>query len=374
MDHIKILQRAWETTWRYRALWIFGIILALTTASGGSSGGSGSSGPSNSNGTYPPSDFPWSEWTYTWDDNIPPQVVNILIVAGIGVTCVILFMVIAGTIARYVSETALIRMVDDHEETGEQRSIREGFRLGWSRTTLQLFLINLLISLPTIMIFIMLFALTAAPMLLWITGSTPARIIGVVATVGLFFLILFLAIVVGTVFDLLKKFFWRACALENLGVLDSIREGFNMVRHHLKDVGIMWLIMIGVRIGWAITMIVTFIVLLPVTLLLVLVGGVLGGLPALLIGGLVGLFIQGPVPWIIGGLIGLPIFILILAAPWLFLSGLMETFKSSTWTLTYRELRVLDELEPEPAIEAELKMGEWDELDEPDLDLLPDNS
>ena len=39
MDHVKILKRALDTTWRYRALWIFGIILALTT--GGGSGGGG---------------------------------------------------------------------------------------------------------------------------------------------------------------------------------------------------------------------------------------------------------------------------------------------------------------------------------------------
>mgnify|MGYP000659292038 CR=1 FL=1 len=44
MDYVKILKRAWETTWRYRALWVFGIILAITTASGGSSGGGGKHG------------------------------------------------------------------------------------------------------------------------------------------------------------------------------------------------------------------------------------------------------------------------------------------------------------------------------------------
>ncbi len=371
MDHIKILKRAWETTWRYRALWIFGIILALTTGGGvNSSNGGGSSGSGNGNG--PPSDVPWSDWRYTWEE-IPPHVVNILIAVGIGVTCVILFMIIAGTIARYVAETALIRMVDDHEQTGEQRSIREGFRLGWSRTALRLFLISVLIGLPTTVIFILLFALTLVPLALWATGSTAAGVIGTVATVGLFFLVLFLAIVVGAVLNLLKKFFWRASALEDLGVLEAIQEGFDVVRRHIKDVGIMWLIMVGVRIGWAITMIVTFIVLFPVILLLIAVGSVLGGLPALLIGGLVGLFVQGPVPWIVGALIGLPIFILVMAAPWVFLSGLMETFKSSTWTLTYRELRALEELEPEMAVEEELGIDEWDELDELDLDSLPDD-
>jgi hypothetical protein len=42
MDPVKILKRAWHILWSYRALWIFGLILALTAA--GSSGGSGNNG------------------------------------------------------------------------------------------------------------------------------------------------------------------------------------------------------------------------------------------------------------------------------------------------------------------------------------------
>jgi len=42
------------------------------------------------------------------------------------------------------------------------------------------------------------------------------------------------------------------------------------------------------------------------------------------------------------------------AVPWLFLGGLMEVFKSSVWTLTYRELRALESVEP-------------DQLPEPDM-------
>jgi hypothetical protein len=46
--------------------------------------------------------------------------------------------------------------------------------------------------------------------------------------------------------------------------------------------------------------------------------------------------------------------------PWLFLGGLMEVFKSSVWTLTYRELRALQSLETEP--------GPLPELDTPALE------
>jgi hypothetical protein len=353
MDPIKVLKRAWETTWRYRALWIFGIILALTTGGGGFRGGGGGDGIQYN---FKGEDF----LDLQMGEISPPEVVSTLIAIGVGLACVILILIIAATIARYVAETALIRMVDDYEETGEKHSVRQGFRLGWSRTALRLFLIKLLIGLPVAVAFILLFALALAPLLLWTTKSTPAGVIGTVAAIGLFFSILFLAIVVGAVLSLLTKFFWRACALEELGVIESIRQGFGVVRRHLKDVGIMWLIMVGVQIGWVIAMIAITIVLLPAIILLIVLGGVLGGLPALLVGGLASLFFEGAVPWILAAVIGLPIFILVVAVPWLFLGGLMEVFKSSTWTLTYREVRALESVEPEP--------GQLPEPDMPDLE------
>jgi hypothetical protein len=354
MDYVKILKRAWETTWRYRALWVFGIILALTTASGGSpgNGGGGGNGGNGGNGgfyppgrfTWPPGEFPWPPQGIPWPD-APSNIVSVLIAVSIGLACVMLLLFVVGTIARYVAETALIRMVDDHEETGQKRSIREGFRMGWSRDAFRLFLIKLLITLPTIAAFILLLLITGAPLLLWLTRSTALGVIGTVATVGLFFLFIFLAIIVGTVLSLLIKFFWRACVLEGLGVTDSIRHGFDVVRRHLKDVVIMWLIMVGIRIGWVIALVFISILLIPVILLLIVVGGIVGGLPALAVWGLTSIFFEGVVPWILAALIGAPIFILIVAVPWLFLGGLMEVFKSSVWTLTYRELCALESLE-----------------------------
>jgi hypothetical protein len=340
MDHLKVLKQAWETTWRYRALWVFGIILALTTGGGVNRGTSSFRGEDFSPGR----EFHIGE--------IPPEVSSTLIAAGIGLACVFVILIIASVVARYVAETALIRMVDDHEETGEKRSVRQGFRLGWSRTALRLFLMNLLIGLPTAVVFILLFALALAPLLLWATESRVAGVIGTVAAIGLFFMTLFLAIVVGTVLSLLMHFFRRVCALEELGVIESIQQGYAVVRRHLKDVGIMWLIMFGLGIGWMLLMI-------PVTILLLIVAAMLGGFPALLVGGLASLAFKGAVPWILAAAVGIPIFILVIAVPGLFLSGLMEVFKSSTWTLTYRELRALEGMEPE--------LGQLPEPDTSDL-------
>jgi hypothetical protein len=341
MDYTKVLKRAWHTVWNYRTLWIFGIILALTT------GGSWSAARGDGDGGF--------QYNFRGEDLFrsemgempPPEVVSILIAISVGLACLIAILIIAATIARYVAETALIRMVHDYEETGQKHSMRQGFRMGWSRTAWRLFLINLLIGLPTALAFILLFVLAFAPLLLWAAGSKIAGAIGTVTTIGLFFPILFLAIVAGAVLSLLTKFFWRACALEEMGVIESIRQGFGIVRRHLKDVVIMWLIMIGVRIGWVIALIATTIVLFPAIILLIVVGGVLAGLPALLIGGSASLIFEGAVPWVLAGVVGLPIFILVIAAPWIFLGGLMEVFKSSVWTLTYQELRALESWETE---------------------------
>ena len=334
MDHLKVLRRSFEITWRYRVLWVFGILLALTTGGGGGNGGGGG-GNGNRQLSFPPSGGIQAP-------QIPPEVIGTLIAIGIGLACVILLLIVASVIVRYVAETALIRMVNDHEETGEKRSVRQGLRWGWSRTSLRLFAIDLLVIVPLVVGFILLLLLALAPLLLWTTHSQAAGIIGTVATIGLvvLFILLFIAVVAAA--SLLIHFFRRVCALEEVGVRESIRRGYALVRRHLKDVIIMWLIMVGLTLGWAILTIVA-------TLVLALLGLVLGGGPALLAGGLAGMASRGgPLPWIVAGAVGLPIFLLVLVIPLLFLSGLWQVYRSGVWTLTYRELHALEAVQPAP--------------------------
>jgi hypothetical protein len=338
MDHFKVLKRAWDITWRYRVLWVFGILLALTTSRGG--GGSGAQ--YNLSGD----DFAsfGRDFSTPWAPP-PPEViasiVGALIAIGLALACVVLILIVVSLVIRYVSETALIRLVDDHEETGEKRGLGRGIQMGWSRSALRLFLIDLLIGLPLAIAFILLFLLALAPLLLWATGSEAAGAVGTLATIGLIFLFVLVAIVVGVVVSVLMRFFHRACVLEELGVIDAIKHGFKVVRGRLSDVAIMWLIMLAVGIGLAVVMIM-------VVLLLIVLAVVLAGLPALLAGGLSSMvFREGAVAWIVGAAVGIPIFFLVLVVPTLFLGGLIEIFKSSVWTLTYREVRALEGAELE---------------------------
>jgi hypothetical protein len=336
MDHMKILRRALGITWRYRVLWVFGILVALTTSHGGGGGNGGQVSFDESNlGAFR------REFAIPEMPEIPSQVWMGLIAVGVGLLGLVIVLAIVGTVVRYVATTALIRMVDDYAATGEKHKLGQGIRWGWSRTAWRLFLIDLLIGLPVVVVLFILFVLAFVPLLLWTTGDQTAGIIGTLATIAAVIPLILLAIVVGVVLSLLNLFFRRTCALEGLGVIEAIKQGYSLVRQHLKDIGVMWLIMFGLGIAW-------LVVMIPVIILLAIIGVIAGGLPALLVGGLASLAFEGAWPWILAAVVGLPFFILAIAIPALFLGGLVEVYRSSVWTLTYRELRGQEALAPEP--------------------------
>jgi hypothetical protein len=319
MNQIKILERAFDIVKRYRVLWFFGALLAITSAGGGNGGGNGGGQGAMNFGRMP-------------RGAVPEPIAALLIPAVMGIILAALLLGIAAVILRYIARTALIRMVNDHEASGRTYTIREGFHLGWSRESWRIFLINLSIGFPLFLIFGGLLILTLLPLILWITENRALGILGTIMTVGLFFVFILLAVLVSTLVKLLKRFFWRACILEGLGILDAIRQGFEYVWANLGEVALMWLLMVGVKIVWGIGLII-------VGVLLLILGGMLGGIPAILIGTFSQLaFNSESLSLILGGLAFAPVFLLVIIVPFVFLNGLMEAFISSTWTLTYREI------------------------------------
>ncbi|HNB50784.1 MAG TPA: hypothetical protein PK530_02515 [Anaerolineales bacterium] len=289
MDPVKILKRSWQILWSYRALWVFGLILALA--------GAGSSGRgSNSNYKYD-SDSPrtqgipedmnmkqaFEQLSERMDQFFREGYKEVGLTADewtalfwiVGVF--IVFSVIMGIVlafARYVSETAVIRMVDEYEGTGAKMTVRQGFRLGWSRTSWRLFLINLLVNLPAILTMLLFLVFGVTVYMAFTRGTEQTATATTAILVGIFLLVLLVVILVSIFLNLLRNFFWRVCVLEEVGVRESIRRGFQMARANWKNVGVMWLVMIGIGILWAIVSIIAMVVTLP----LVLVTGVAGAL------------------------------------------------------------------------------------------------
>jgi hypothetical protein len=372
MDYGKVLKRVWNLVWSYRVLWIWGAILALTTINGFYFGYDWNRDENNQgitiqvtddNTLYLPGqgvtidltrpdgvsiklddgnlEREWRETEYLFSDVIPRGVHAVLITLAVAVGSMILI----GLIARYVAEAAMIRMVDETEEGGERLSLGQGLRLGFSRSAWRLFLIDLVIKLPVTCAFIVLFIVALMPLWLWTSGSVAASVAGTLATAGLLFLVISLLIVVNTALSLLVQVIRRASGVDDLGVFASIGKGLSMVRGHVKETIVMWLIWLGLRLGWMIASVPVLIVLFPIVLLFIVAGALLGGIPALLVGGVMQLFLSGPFPWIVGAVVGLPIFVLVMMTPMLFLGGLVEVAKSSLWTLTYREMRALESME-----------------------------
>ncbi|MGB7539342.1 MAG: hypothetical protein WBM17_12460, partial [Anaerolineales bacterium] len=285
MNHMRILKRAWDILWSYKTLWVFGILLALT-AGGTFSGNNGNNGSPRAGVNYT-ADWPrnmtpaeieklpsgirdavWELYDLTAPP-IPRETVNTIIGIAIALMCLVLIVGVVYIVLRYVSQTALIRMVDRYESSGEKVTWRDGFRLGWSRPALRLLLIDLLIFLPVFSGILVAMIFVAVPLLLTLTIGGIGTFVGIVMAIGLGFLVVFAAILLAIVLAMAREVFYRECVLGGNGVLDSFRRGFATIRANLKDLFLIWLLLLAIYIGFAVLM-------LPVGIVLLLIGAVVG--------------------------------------------------------------------------------------------------
>lgn len=368
LDISKILKRSWHILWNYRTLWIFGFILAL--AMGGNNFGNNnrySVNDGNNNNQQPGIQAP-DGWEGLRGDT-PSEKLNdafrqinegiqqlraeypvefrMGIAAAITLFIVIFIVSIVTAILRYVAETATIRMVDEYERTDVKVGFRQGWKYGWSRTSWRLFLINFVTHIPALVLFVILGLVAWWIISAALSGVESALINSLVAGIGLSFLFIFITAILMVVLLLLRDFAWRMAVLEGTGVMESLQLATSLVRRNWKSVGLMWLVMIGVRIVWAIAF---FILIFPLLIVSILtaVGGVLAAIvPTLLTAGVASLFsVPDYWPWIFAAIIGLPFFFVVAFSPIFLVSGWGQIYQSSVWTLTYRELKALEAVVP----------------------------
>jgi hypothetical protein len=366
MDYGSVLRRAWKAAWRYRALWVFGIVLALTTSSWSAAtlydGDAERWDRWETRGvtiTSLPGETFWEAFQRTMQaeidranrelDQLLAEELHIdvksnVIAIAVVLLAIVTIVILVTRVARYVSEVSLIRMVSETEATGERQGMWRGLRLGWSRSAWRIWLINLLLGILAVLVGLGLFGLILSPIALWVNGSEAVIFTFAFLTAGLLLMAIVPMIALGVVLAVVKRLAWRACAVEGLGVMASIRRGWTMMGQQLKDAGLIWLITLAVGWAWRLAMI-------PVVLLLLGGGVVLGGLPAVLTGGIASLVTSGDVPVFIALAVGIALFVFVLVAPLVLLAGLREVFLSSLWTLTYHELRPAGASQPEQAPE-----------------------
>jgi len=295
MDFGYVLRRAWEIIWKFKVLWIFGILASCgqaTTSEG-------------SNLSY----------QFSGDDsNIPPQFERfftqldpgaIALLIGLGILImliIIVLIVLLGTVGRI----GLIRGTLKAEQGADRLTFgelwREGLTYFW-----RVFGLNLLIGVIIFLVFLAIFI--------------PGAILTAV-TVGLFALCLI------PLACLLVPVYWAitvvieqanvALVVEDLGIIQAIQRGWQVVRDNIGSMLVMSLILV-VGVG--------------------LIGGAVIGLPLILVAtpAIIG-YSSGTVDAIRNGWILSGLFLLIYLPILLVLSGILRSYISSAWTLTFMRL------------------------------------
>ena len=331
MDYLDLLKRAWTITWQYRPLWLFGFFLALC-----SSGGGGNIRlPGNSFG----GDFGDGSSLPNLDKlSIEPGLILAIIGAAL---CLFLLLIALQILVPVIARTALIGMVDKIETNGEIM-IRDGWQFGWSARAWRLFLLNLLVGVPMFIIAVSLIIVALLPLLLFITEERSLIILGVALTVVIFLFVLLVLFLLRLIIAPFQEIAWRRTVLEERGVLDSARQAITLVRAHLKEIVLLYLVMFAVGFGWAL---VSFIIVLPVSLF---AAALVGGIPALLV-----YFITNS--WFGAAIAGAPLALVVLMVGGSIAQGLYLIFQSSIWTLAYLRLNqapstIEEEKDPPPLL------------------------
>jgi hypothetical protein len=366
----RYLKRALQIVWNYKVLWIFGFLLAITGGGGGGGGGGGTGGSSGYRGNFPtnPNDFrdfgnfgqysPQMDKVAQWfETNVAPlfateakAITTTFIIIGILVGIAIIFGLIAAVI-RYPAETAVMRMVNEHEQTGSKLRFKEGWKLGWNGRAWRIFLVDLLIGTPAFAVFVLLIGGLAAYMISNGTRMAALFTPGVWIWIAIVvFLMMALAFVM-LVASLVRQYIVRKIAFEAVGVWEGFRQGWTIFKQNLKHTILTWLIMIGIGIAFGFAMILVAIILVPAYAVLLIPGAIAAAVPGAIGYAITSLFAGPVLPWIIGAFLAIPVLFMVVFSPLMLVSGAYTVFSSNVWTLLYRDKIAEGSVPPVPQLE-----------------------
>ena len=297
MNYGEVLQRAWQIIWKHKILWIFGILAGCgETAS--NTGSSSNSGWRQQGGQLPGEWNLWLQQFQRFIENIPFWVWLMLIALGL-----ILFVVIIllNTIGRIGLIQGTVQADDGAPRLEFGSLFSSSFTYFW-----RVFLLNLLVGLALVALFLILLI--------------PTIFLGI-ATLGIALLCLI------PLLCLLIPFSWFvslvleqsiiAIVAENRGIISGLERGWQVVTRNIGPMIVMALILF---VGGAI---VGLILGIPaaLTLIPIILGAVTGTTQNLTTGGIVSAVLF---------CLYLPV---LLAG-----TGILRSYISSAWTLTFRRL------------------------------------
>jgi hypothetical protein len=308
MDVGYILRRAWSITWRHKALWLFGFLVGLGTAST-------RFGMASVRWDLVVEELPAQVQGPVLDFvNSPYVVIAVVLLAVLELAAGVGLMLLNG-----LGRAGLVHQARAAEEYGV--TVLKGGWLAGKRHIRSVFVIRLLLGLPTGIV-ILAGALPSMVTLFLSIGQESD--LAMVGGLGAGFLRLtcgapawFVAALLSLPLGLLQRLAVRACVLEDLDARGSLMLAWEMLREHPGKIALVWFILFGVSAGVLLLLGVplgaAWLLLLTVARLTLLASPLLSVALTLLVGLLA---------WLVS----------------IFVVGVAETFSSTTWTLAYREL------------------------------------
>lgn len=232
MEYGKIVNRSASIVWQNKFLIILGFLASLGSNSIPSSNGGGDGNGQSFAGQFP--DF---------GDEFAALAVGAIVTLVCVAIVVGLVLWVISTIAR----GGLIASVDS-VESGQKSSFRQAWGAGWRRVW-TLLGVGLLPAIPGLVLFVLLLlGLGAYGGIFALFGEEFADSVGA-GGVGIAIAVLACIIVpIVLVLSILRNFAERACMLENLGVIDSYRRGWNVLMANLGQAILLFLLQIAIFI------------------------------------------------------------------------------------------------------------------------------
>jgi hypothetical protein len=295
----EVLSRAWQITWKYKVLWIFGILAGCTNGGGGGGGNTGySTGPSDFD--VPPEIHRFilmMEDFVAWvEDNLWLFIILLVL------TVLVLVMISAflGTIGRI----GLIKGSYEAEMGAERLAFGELFNTSMPYFW-RVFGLSFLIGLAILLIFFIIFS--------------PLAMLGI-ATAGVGFLCLLpllcvlvpLMWVVGIIIEQAI----RAIVLEDLRMFDGLRHGWELLKSKIGSLLVMGLILLVIKLLLGIIIALPIFIIVIPTIFAFVMGEGQSFTPLYV--ALACICLYAPISWI--------------------LNGILTTYTQSAWTLTYLRL------------------------------------
>ena len=228
MDYGQLFRRSWDIVWQNKYLFILGFLAALGAGGNAGSGFNYNFPSSSTSSTSPfPPDFV-DEVTGFWS-----QYGGLIL----GLICFFIILGIVFWLIRLAAQGGLIEAVD-RIETGEKMSFGSAFSAGVARIG-GLIGLHLLINLPFI-IFGLIFSVVGGSFFMTALrqGGEISEAMGgtfaILAVCG--GLVGCLLVPVGIIVQIVYPFAQRGLLLQQLGVMDSIRHGWQVVRSNIGDV------------------------------------------------------------------------------------------------------------------------------------------